>query len=84
MVLGLGCLLSPLVPLKIERCRCCGVALGIGLMMDRLTLLFFVLPPALPYLKDMSSTARKNMLLAGLMALLITGAYYREFFQIPL
>jgi len=81
MALGLGCLFSSRGFADRRMSLLWGASLGVGLMMDRLTLVFFLIPPALPYLKGMSAEARKNALFAGLTALLLTGAYYREFFK---
>jgi len=57
-----------------------GCALGVGLMVDRLTLLFFLVPAALPALYAASRETWKNFALGTGTALLITVAYYREFF----
>lgn len=61
-----------------------GVALGLGLMMDRLTLGFFLIPAILPIIwqkKFWASKSQKWNLLLGIgVTLLLTFAYYREFF----
>ncbi|RME24235.1 MAG: hypothetical protein D6798_11705 [Deltaproteobacteria bacterium] len=61
-----------------------GCALGIGLMMDRLTVAFFLLPALLPPLWVAWRRAPRQALgrlgLALFTALLWCGAYYREFF----
>lgn len=59
-------------------------ALGIGLMMDRLTVAFFLLPAAVPPvlsgLRRQPRQALATLALSALVALLWCGAYYREFF----
>ena len=59
-----------------------GVALGIGLMLDRLTLLFFLLPPVIPIVWKYRSLrlVRRNTLWGFGVAFILTIAYYREFF----
>lgn len=59
-----------------------GMALGIGLMLDRLTLLFFLFPPVLPIiLKNRGlSLVRRNVLWGVGTVFILTIAYYREFF----
>ena len=57
-----------------------GCALGVGLMVDRLTLLFFLLPAVLPFLWKASQNVWKNFMWGCGCALLLTFAYYREFF----
>ena len=56
-----------------------GVALGVGLMLDRLTILFFLGPAVLAYLPEMSRKKMVNLLFASGVGLFITAAYYREF-----
>ena len=58
-----------------------GFALGIGLMLDRLTVAFFLIPALIPLLKGANKTAWKNLLIAMVTTLVLTAAYYREFFQ---
>ena len=57
-----------------------GICLGIGLMMDRLSIVFFLLPAIVPYLWRANRKQWKNTLLAGGCTFLLTIAYYREFF----
>ncbi len=57
-----------------------GACLGIGLMMDRLTVGFFLVPAVLPLLFGLDSRGRRNLGLATGLTLLLTAAYYREFF----
>lgn len=61
-----------------------GCALGIGLMMDRLTVAFFLVPAVLPVLvagwRREGGRALGRAALGGLVALAWSGAYYREFF----
>lgn len=61
-----------------------GCALGIGLMMDRLTVAFFLLPAAVPPvlagLRREGRPAAGRLALGLLIALAWAGAYYREFF----
>jgi hypothetical protein len=57
-----------------------GVCLGIGLMMDRLSVLFFLVPAVLPLLWPLSRRALRNVGLGLVAALLLSAAYYREFF----
>ncbi len=61
-----------------------GLCLGLGLMMDRLTVGFFLLPALLPLLPALwgpeARRARVNLALAGGLGILLTAAYYREFF----
>lgn len=58
-----------------------GAALGIGLMMDRLTVAFFLLPALIPLVRGMTRKGWIHLLQAGGIALLLTAAYYREFFN---
>jgi hypothetical protein len=57
-----------------------GACLGLGLMFDRLTVAFFLLPAVVPLLPGAGRRGWKNLAYAGGLALLLTGAYYREFF----
>ena len=57
-----------------------GVSLGIGLMMDRLTVAFFLLPALLPLLFSTNRRGLIHMAQAAGITLLLTAAYYREFF----
>lgn len=59
-----------------------GVALGMGLMLDRLTLLFFLLPPVIPIVWRYrnSQLVRCNTLWGVGTVCILTIAYYREFF----
>lgn len=57
-----------------------GACLGLGLMFDRLTVAFFLLPAVLPLLPGAGRRGWKNLAYAGGLALLLSGAYYREFF----
>ena len=58
-----------------------GIALGIGLMMDRLSVAFFLLPAVAPLLWRISRRGAIHLAQAGAITLLLTGAYYREFFN---
>ena len=58
-----------------------GAALGVGLMVDRLTLLFFLVPAVIPVLWKSTKTEWKNFLWGAGTCLFIAGAYYREFFM---
>lgn len=61
-----------------------GLALGVGLMMDRLTLGFFLIPAMFPILLSREFWAArsriKNVGLGLVTTILLTVAYYREFF----
>ena len=57
-----------------------GACLGLGLMFDRLTVGFFLGPAILPLALRADRRAWKNIALGGLVTLLLTGAYYREFY----
>jgi hypothetical protein len=57
-----------------------GVSLGIGLMMDRLTVAFFLLPALVPLLWRAGRAAWLHLAQALGITLVLTGAYYREFF----
>lgn len=57
-----------------------GVCLGIGLMMDRLSVLFFLVPAVAPLLWPLQRRALLNAALGGAAALVLSAAYYREFF----
>ncbi len=57
-----------------------GAALGLGLMMDRLSVAFFLLPAILPLLWRADRKAWLNLLLGVGVVALLSGAYYREFF----
>ncbi len=56
-----------------------GACLGIGLMMDRLTVGFFLLPAALPLLRGLHTKVLKNLALGVVLTLALTVAWYREF-----
>ena len=58
-----------------------GIAMGVGLMMDRLTVAFFLVPAAVPLLPKISKQGIKHLGQSALWTLLLCGAYYREFFQ---
>jgi len=58
-----------------------GLAVGIGLMTDRLSVLFFLLPAILPILPGLTKRGLKHMAQAGGLCLVVTAAYYREFFN---
>jgi hypothetical protein len=57
-----------------------GVCLGLGLMMDRLNVAFFLIPPVLPMLWRAPRRVWRNLALGCAATLLLSGAYYREFF----
>ena len=57
-----------------------GMCLGVGMMMDRLTVLFFLVPAVLPLLWRADRRAWKNLVLGAGSTLVLCGAYYREFF----
>ncbi len=57
-----------------------GVCLGIGLMVDRLSVGFFLVPAALPLVLAEGRREWRNLARAGAAALFLTFAYYREFF----
>lgn len=61
-----------------------GLCLGVGLMLDRLSVAFFLGPAVLPLLGGTLGRDRRrvlrNLALALGVALLLTAAYYREFF----
>lgn len=61
-----------------------GACLGIGLMMDRLTVAFFLLPAVVPFalagLRRQPGRTVGTLVLGGLAAALFSAAYYREFF----
>jgi hypothetical protein len=50
-------------------------------MMDRLSVLFFLLPAVVPSLWSLNRAKVKNVLLGSAVALLLSAAYYREFFN---
>lgn len=57
-----------------------GICLGVGLMMDRLTVLFFLVPAVLPLLLRTDRRAWGNLALGLGATVLLSAAYYREFF----
>ena len=57
-----------------------GACFGMGLMMDRLSVAFFLLPALLPLLISITRRGFLNLIQAGFITLAIAGAYYREFF----
>ena len=57
-----------------------GVCLGLGLLMDRLTVAFFLLPAVLPLLWRAGLSAWKHCGMGLGAAVVVCGAYYREFF----
>ncbi len=57
-----------------------GACLGVGLLLDRLAVGFFLLPAAAPLALRSDGPGRRRLGAALLLALLICGAYYREFF----
>lgn len=58
-----------------------GGALGIGLMVDRLSVAFFLLPALLPLLLGINRRGLKHLAQGLGIAAVLTAAYYREFFQ---
>lgn len=57
-----------------------GACFGLGLMMDRLSVAFFLLPALIPLLISVSRRGLINLCQAAALTLLLTAAYYREFF----
>lgn len=57
-----------------------GAALGLGLMMDRLTVAFFLLPALIPLLFGISRRGLIHLAQGLGITGLLTAAYYREFF----
>ena len=57
-----------------------GVCLGVGLLMDRLTVIFFLAPAVLPLLWGADRRALKNLALGLGCTVFCSAAYYREFF----
>ncbi len=57
-----------------------GACLGLGLMMDRLTVVFFLAPAVLPLLLGAGRRQWANLAAGGTTALILSAAYYREFF----
>jgi len=57
-----------------------GAAFGIGLMMDRLSVAFFLLPALVPLAWRMSKRATLHLCQALGITAILTGAYCREFF----
>ena len=57
-----------------------GACLGLGLMFDRLTVLFFLAPAVLPLLRGLDRRGWRNLGWASALCLALSGAYYREFF----
>lgn len=57
-----------------------GACLGLGLMMDRLSVLFFLVPAIVPLLWPLERRRLWSAACGGAAALLLSGAYYREFF----
>lgn len=57
-----------------------GACLGLGLMFDRLTVGFFLVPAVLPLLWAADRRAWTNLAAGAGTALFLTAAYYREFF----
>jgi hypothetical protein len=57
-----------------------GACLGIGLMMDRLSVAFFLVPAVLPLLWRAEARVWRNLGWGLLAAMALSGAYYREFF----
>ena len=58
-----------------------GACMGIGLMVDRLTVAFFLIPAVLPLLRRASAQAWKHLAQAAAITLFLSGAFYREFFM---
>ena len=58
-----------------------GFAMGMGLMMDRLTVAFFLVPAILPLLPGITKRGLKHLGQAAGIGFLLTAAYYREFFN---
>ena len=58
-----------------------GAAVGIGLMLDRLTVAIFLIPALIPYLRGADRAAWRNLGLAAGTVLLFSGWYYWEFFH---
>ncbi len=57
-----------------------GLCLGLGLMFDRLTVGFFLIPATIPLILRLDRRGVHNLCLALLLAFSLTFAYYREFF----
>ncbi len=57
-----------------------GLCFGAGLMLDRLTVLFFLAPAVLPLLWGADRRAWRNLVLGLSGTVLLSAAYYREFF----
>ena len=58
-----------------------GACLGMGLMMDRLSVLFFLIPALIPLLVGAGRRAWTHLMQAAGITLLLSGAFYREFFN---
>ena len=58
-----------------------GACLGMGLMMDRLSVLFFLIPALIPLLVGAGRRAWTHVMQAAGITLLLSGAFYREFFN---
>lgn len=57
-----------------------GLSLGVGLLMDRLTVAFFLIPALLPHLRGAGRRGALHLALAFGITLVLAGPYYREFF----
>ena len=57
-----------------------GLCLGLGLMFDRLTVGFFLVPAVIPVLLEPERRARSHAAMGLGLALVLTVAWYREFF----
>jgi len=57
-----------------------GACLGLGLMFDRLTVGFFLIPAVVPIALGADRRALRHLMQAGVLTLMLTAAYYREFF----
>jgi hypothetical protein len=62
-------------------CILWGIALGCGLMTDRLSVMFFLIPAIVPLLFPFTKTKVQNLIWSVFVAVLLSAAYYREFFM---
>ena len=77
---GLACLLSSRRLRDLTPSLGWGACLGVGLMLDRLSVLFFLVPAVLPLLWPLERRAIRNFAASVGVALFLSAAYYREFF----